>query len=433
MTISRRLARLNRLVALGLSSALAAACSTAVEQTAELAVRAVDAVDVYLPADIQTISARVVPGATLASLLRTHEVAEADVSALVTRASTVFDLRRVRVHQPYRLAQALDGALRWFEYEIDNNQILKIARAADEAAAGFVAEIVPIEKTARTVTVRGAIGGDAASLIAAMDRAGETVDLSLALAGIFASDVDFNTELQPGDRFELLVEKLYRENDQFAGYGPILAAELHNDGRRLRAVHFEPDNGPAAYFDEEGRSLRKFFLRSPLKFEPVITSGFTRRRFHPVLHQYRAHQGVDYRAPRGAPVVAVSSGTVLFAGTSGGSGRMVHLRHANGFESQYLHLSSIAVRRGARIGQGELIGRVGSTGLATGPHLHYALRKNGVNINPVTAHRAMPPGDPVPAGDRQRFLETRDRVFSALAAPAVLEAAVPDLAHAASQ
>ena len=389
---------------------------------------AISGVDVYLPADLRLVSARVLPGSTMASLLRAHQLAEAEVAELIARASAVFDLRRVRVDQPYRLARALDGALRWFEYEIDGDRLLKIARAEDPTVPQFVAEILPIEKTARIVTVRGAIGPDADSLVAALDQAGETIDLSLALAGIFASDVDFNTDLQTGDRFEVVVEKLFREDDQFAGYGPILAAELHNDGRRLRALRFAPEGGSPGYFDEEGRSLRKFFLRSPLKFEPVITSGFSRRRFHPVLHSYRAHQGVDYRAPTGAPVVAVAAGTVVFAGYNGGSGRMVHLRHANGFESQYLHLSSIAVRSGARIDQGALIGRVGSTGLATGPHLHYALKRNGVNVNPVTVHRAMPPGDPIPAGDLPRFTETRDRAFSEFDKPDTLDASnVSDL------
>jgi murein DD-endopeptidase MepM/ murein hydrolase activator NlpD len=399
---------------------IASACSAAVEQTAELAS---NAVDIVLPPDVRLTSARVNPGATLASLLRAHEIAEAEAAALVARASAVFDLRRVRADQPYRLAQALDGALRWFEYEIDGDRILKLARAPDQPTPEFTAEVVPIEKTAKAVTVRGAIDEDASSLIAAMDREGETVDLPLALAAIFASDVDFNTELQPGDRFELLVEKMFRENDQFGGYGPILAAELHNDGRRLRAIRFTPEAGAPGYYDEEGRSLRKFFLRSPLRFEPVITSGFSRRRFHPVLRQVRAHQGVDYRAPTGAPVVAVAGGIVVFAGVNGGSGRMVHLRHANGFESQYLHLSSIAVRRGARVDQGELVGRVGSTGLATGPHLHYALKKNGVNINPVTAHRAMPPGDPIPAADRARFAEILDRTVSSFSGPALVPTA----------
>jgi murein DD-endopeptidase MepM/ murein hydrolase activator NlpD len=359
----------------------------------------------------------------MASLLRANLIAESEVAALVTRAATVFDLRHVRVDQPYRLARALDGALRWFEYEIDADRLLKIARAPDQPVPEFVAEILPIEKESRTVTIRGAIGTEADSLVAAMDQAGEAIDLSLALAAIFASDVDFNTDLQRGDRFELVVEKLYREGTQFAGYGPILAAELHNDRRRLRAVRFQPDGGSPGYFDEQGRSLRKFFLRSPLKFEPVITSGFSGRRFHPVLHDYRAHQGVDYRAPTGAPVVAVASGTVVFAGTSGGSGRMVHLRHANGFESQYLHLSSIAVRAGSRINQGDLIGRVGSTGLATGPHLHYALRRNGVNVNPVAVHRAMPPGDPIPPADAPRFAEVRDQAFASFGSAAVIAAA----------
>ena len=389
---------------------------------------AISGVDVYLPADLRLVSARVLPGSTMASLLRAHQLAEAEVAELIARASAVFDLRRVRVDQPYRLARALDGALRWFEYQIDGDRLLKIAPAEDPTVPQFVAEILPIEKTARIVTVRGAIGPDADSLVAAFDQAGETIDLSLALAGIFASDVDFNTDLQTGDRFEVVVEKLFREDDQFAGYGPILAAELHNDGRRLRALRFEPEGGSPGYFDEEGRSLRRFFLRSPLKFEPVITSGFSGHRFHPVLHSYRAHQGVDYRAPTGAAVVAVAAGRVVFAGYNAGSGRMVHLRHANGFESQYLHLSSIAVRSGAPIDQGTLVGRVGSTGLATGPHLHYALKRNGVNVNPVTVHRAMPPGDPIPAGDLPRFTETRDRAFSEFGRPDTLDASnVSDL------
>jgi murein DD-endopeptidase MepM/ murein hydrolase activator NlpD len=419
------------LIALTLASAtFIAGCASAAEQSAEVVVRAAD---VYLPADIRLlpseilVSARVLPGTTMASLLRAHQFAETEVAELIARASAIFDLRRVRVDQPYRFARALDGALRWFEYEIDRDRLLKIARADAPPVPEFVAEIVPIEKTAHTITVRGAIGPGADSLVAAIDQAGETIDLSLALAGFFASDVDFNVDLQPGDRFELVVEKLFRENGEFAGYGPIRAAELYNEGRRLRAVHFEPETGPAGYFDENGRSLRKFFLRSPLKFEPVVTSGFTGRRYHPVLHQYRAHQGVDYRAPTGAPVVAVAAGTVVFAGYSGGSGRMVHLRHANGFETQYLHLSSIAVRSGRRVAQGDLVGRVGATGLATGPHLHYAVKRNGVNVNPVAVHRAMPPGDPIPAADLPRFADTRDRAFSGFATSSVV--AVSDVSE----
>jgi murein DD-endopeptidase MepM/ murein hydrolase activator NlpD len=375
--------------------------------------------DIALPVSIRTISARVLPGTTLAALLRAHQISETEVSALVAVASSVFDLRKVRVDQPYRLAQAIDGALKWFEYEIDRDRRLKVARLED--AAAFVAELVPIEKTARTATINGAIDDAASSLVAAVDRAGETIDLSLALAEVFASDVDFNTELQHGDRFALVVDKFFRDDEQFGGYGPILAAQLHNDGRVLRAVRFTPVDGSPGYFDEQGRSLRKFFLRSPLKFQPVVTSAFSRRRLHPILREYRAHLGVDYRAPTGAPVVAVADGVVVFSGANGGSGRMVHLRHSNGFESQYLHLSSIAVSGGRRVRQGDVIGRVGSTGLATAPHLDYRLKKNGAYINPVTAHRAMPPGEPIAAHEMARFIEVRDRALSSFA-PAIVTA-----------
>ena len=165
--------------------------------------------------------------------------------------------------------------------------------------------------------------------------------------------------------------------------------------------------------------MRRFFLASPLKFQPVVTSAFSRSRLHPVLREYRAHLGVDYRAPAGAPVVAVADGIVVSAGTSGGAGRMVHLRHANGFETEYLHLSAIAVRPGMHVGQGELVGRVGSSGLATGAHLDYRLRKNGAFVNPTTAHRLMTPAAPIPDAQMVAFVAERDRERAALSTSAV--------------
>jgi murein DD-endopeptidase MepM/ murein hydrolase activator NlpD len=377
-------------------------------------------VDVALASDITVVSARVVAGATLATTLRAQQVARADIEAVVQRAASVFDLRKVRTDQPYRLEKRADGTVRRFDYEIDGDRFLRVTRAY---AQDLVATVLPIAKTRRVGVVRGRIDRETSSLVAAMDAAGETIDLTLALADIFSGDVDFNTDLQPGDRFELLVEKQYRDDSRFAGYGPILAAELENAGRRLRAVRFTLDGGSPGYFDEHGLSMRRFFLKSPLKFEPTVTSGFSRSGLHPVLHEVRAHLGVDYRAPVGAPVVAVSDGVVVSAGMSGGSGRMVHVRHANGYETQYLHLSSIAVRAGARVRQGELIGRVGSSGLATGPHLDYRLKKNGAFINPVTAHRAMPPGDPIRSAQMVAFIAARDRAFADFSAPAVANAA----------
>jgi murein DD-endopeptidase MepM/ murein hydrolase activator NlpD len=388
--------------------------------------------DIALAADFSLVSARVVAGATLSTILRAQNVAVADVQTSVQRAAAVFDVRKVRKDQLYRIEKRLDGTIRRFEYEIDADRFLRIARP-DAAPAELVATVLPIEKTRRVDVVRGRIDRETSSLVAAMDAAGETIDLTLALADIFSGDIDFNTDLQPGDHFELLVEKQYRDqastgDDEskeqvFAGYGAIVAAEFENDGRRFSAVRYTADGGEPAYFDERGTSMRRFFLKSPLKFNPVVTSAFSRSRLHPVVNEYRAHLGVDYRAPAGSPVVAVANGTVVAAGTSGGSGRMVHLRHANGYETMYLHLSSIAVKSGAHVRQGDLIGRVGATGLATGPHLDYRLKKNGAFVNPVSAHRAMPPAEPIPYAQMAAFSAVRDRLLAQLAPPAVANAA----------
>ncbi len=389
--------------------------------------------DINLPHDSRIIAARVAAGATLASILRDCKVAHAEVAGVVARAASIFDLRKVRAAQPYRLERADDGLLRRFEYEIDSDRLLRVTRSSSGAAgaggAAFVAEVLPIPKTRVLASVRGTVDRAAPSLIAAMDAAGEAVDLSINLADIFSGEIDFNTDVQPGDRFELLVEKQYRDDHVFSGYGPILAAEFDNAGRRFRAVRFAPPGGTPGYYDERGVSLRRFFLHSPLKFSPIVTSGFTRSRLHPILRELRPHLGVDYRAPIGAAVVAVADGVVVEAGVSGGAGRMVHLRHVNGYESEYLHLSTIAVRVGTHVRQGDLVGRVGASGLATGPHLDYRLKKNGAFINPLTAQRAMPPADPIPATERAAFSDVRDRVFAEIAAPPATRHAAIAAAH----
>jgi murein DD-endopeptidase MepM/ murein hydrolase activator NlpD len=382
--------------------------------------------DIALAADTTMVSAKVTAGATLASILRTNEIVATDVAALVERVASVFDLRKVRAQQPYVLVKTTEGLVRRLEYEIDGDRLLRVVRDDPRPGTALVADVLPIPKTRRVEVVRGLIDGAHTSLVAALDAAGETIDLTLALADIFGGEIDFSTEVQPGDRFELSVEKQFREDEQFAGYGPILAAEFTNAGRRVRAVRFTPEGGSPGYYDERGVSMKRFFLASPLKFQPVVTSGFSRHRLHPVLRQVRAHLGVDYRAPAGAAVVAVADGVVVSAGFNGGGGRVVHLRHANAFESKYLHLSSISVRTGARVQQGALIGRVGSSGLATGSHLDYRLMKNGAFINPITAHRAMPPADPVPAREMAAFESTRDRAMAALATSAVAGVANPD-------
>ena len=276
----------------------------------------------------------------------------------------------------------------------------------------LAAEVLPIPRTLETAVASGTIDEETPSLFQAMEEAGESAELTMALARIFAGEIDFNTELQPGDRFSLTFERFVRDNRP-STYGEITAAEFANDGRVVRAVRFTPPGGMPDYFDEQGRSLRRFFLRSPLKFEPRVTSRYSMRRMHPVLHTARAHRGVDYGAPTGAPVVAVAGGSVVSATYDNANGRMVRLRHASGYDSYYLHLSAFGpgIRRGVRVAQGQTIGLVGSTGLATGPHLHYGLQKNGAWVDPLREHRNMPPGEPVPAAAMEAFLAARDAAF----------------------
>jgi murein DD-endopeptidase MepM/ murein hydrolase activator NlpD len=193
-------------------------------------------------------------------------------------------------------------------------------------------------------------------------------------------------------------------------------------------VRFTPEGGVPGYYDERGVSMKRFFLASPLKFEPRITSHFSRRRLHPVHNTVRPHLGVDYGAPHGTPVYAVAAGTVVSAGWAGGGGRQVRLRHDRGLETYYLHLSSFApgLRAGQRVQQGQLIGRVGATGTATGPHLDFRLRKNGVFVDPVAERRRQPPGDPIPPSLLPAFMSARDGML------ARLDAALDDV-HAAAR
>ncbi len=365
--------------------------------------------DIFLTPDTTVVRGLVANTATLDTMLRDHGLAADAVVAVIDAARAVFDPRRLRSAQPFMLERTLEGALRYFEYEIDNESFLRVTPAG---AGALAAEVLPIPRTLETAVASGTIDEETPSLFQAMEEAGESAELTMALARIFAGEIDFNTELQPGDRFSLTFERFVRDNRP-STYGEITAAEFANDGRVVRAVRFTPPGGMPDYFDEQGRSLRRFFLRSPLKFEPRVTSRYSMRRMHPVLRTARAHRGVDYGAPTGAPVVAVAGGSVVSATYDNANGRMVRLRHASGYDSYYLHLSAFGpgIRRGMRVAQGQTIGLVGSTGLATGPHLHYGLQKNGAWVDPLREHRNMPPGEPVPAAAMAAFLAARDAAF----------------------
>jgi len=393
-----------------LSTAVLASCSS---PPPPVAVRA----DVSLVPDTTVTRGLVPRDSTLEMMLLGEGLPSEAVQGVIAAVKTVFDPRRLRSRQPYSLERSSDGALRVFEYEIDPASTLRVEPRLD-GEGGLAAEVVPIPVTVVPDMASGAIDEMTPSLFQSIEASGERPDLAIAMAQIFAGEIDFNTELQPGDTYTVAFERLEREGRP-STYGAITAAEFQNDGRVVRAIRFTPAGGEPGYYDERGRSLKRFFLRSPLKFEPRITSGFSTSRMHPVLHMARAHRGVDYGAPAGAEVVSVASGRVLSATYDRANGRMVRVRHPSGYVSYYLHLSAFGpgVRAGAVVAQGQTIGKVGSTGLATGPHLHYGLEKNGVFVNPLTEHRNMPPGEPVPESDLEAFSVERDRAMAIFAGP----------------
>jgi len=306
------------------------------------------------------------------------------------------DLRRMRASDELEITWTLEGepiAVRW-----EPSPWLGFAAVATDA--GW--EIRRAE-TRPDVRIE-AVGGEVRrSLFEAVEAMGESPQLVLELVEIFSSDFDFTADTRSGDRFRLLVEKRYA-GEQFVDYGQVLVAQYLSDGRILTGIGFEPAGGRPAYYDLDGRSLKKTFLKSPLEFTR-ITSGFTYARPHPILGGVRPHLAVDYAAPVGTPVRAVADGTVTAAGWNGGSGIQVQLRHHAGYETVYNHLARLGpgVRAGARVTQRQVIGYVGSTGLSTGPHLDYRVAKNGRFVNPLS--EKFIPGQPLDGAERGRFLK----------------------------
>jgi murein DD-endopeptidase MepM/ murein hydrolase activator NlpD len=410
--------------ALAATAVLATACAPSPEAPPTPRVRA----DAVLPVETQTIEAVVPRQATLETILRQHELPATLVQAAIESTRAVFNPRHLRAERPYRLVLSIDGLLKEFEYQIDADRFLRIINRDRSTPEKLDAEVLLYEKETSVVTIRGRIDREHSSLIAAVDATGERVQLAISLAELFSGQIDFENDLQPGDGFEVLFETTTYDG-QFAGYGSILAARFTSSGKEHQAYRWvHPGTQKAGYYDEQGRSLKRFVLASPLRFTPRVTSGFSRRRMHPVHRTVRAHLGVDYAAPTGTPVVAVASGVVVSAGWAGGGGRQVRSRHASGFESCYLPLSAFAkgIGAGAHVDQGQLIGRVGATGTATGPHLDYRLRRNGVFVDPRREHARQPPGEPIPALYLGDFGVARDEMLQQFSTASAAEQPAPE-------
>ncbi len=357
-------------------------------------------------------SSKVVPSReSFAALLQDIGISQAGVGRAVASAQRVFDLRHVRAGNSVSIGRSVLGELREIRYSIDPDHILRITPRGNE----FHSEVATIPSTTEETGVAGEIRG---SLFEGVTSAGEKPELALRIAEIFAFDLDFYTDPRPGDTFRVVVEKKKLTTGELASYGKILAVEYVNRGRVYRAVLFHDPLGNVAYYTPEGKSMKKAFLHSPLKFAAPITSHFSNSRYHPILKEYRPHLGIDYGAPVGTPVQTIGDGKVVFAGPKGGAGNLIQIQHNNGYETYYMHLSRILVRSGQRVEQGQRIGLVGMTGLATGPHLDFRIQHHGEFLN--FERLALPTSDPVSKRDWSEFAAARDHAISLFPVPGTI-------------
>jgi murein DD-endopeptidase MepM/ murein hydrolase activator NlpD len=332
-------------------------------------------------------------GETLETALRRGGLERAEAAAVVAGLRGRVNLRRLAPGEQLTVKPAAPGAtpeITWTRSPAERYEI----RSTE---SGWTVAAVRPDVETRVVAIAGEVRD---SLFASVERLGETAGLTARLVSLFEWDFDFAADSLPGDRFRFLVQKRY-VGDELLGYGDILVAQYASAGRPvLTSVAFEEAGGRADYFDASGRSVKKMFLRAPLDFTRV-TSGFSHARHHPILGGLRPHLAVDYGAPVGTPVRAVADGVVTMASWDGGFGLSISLRHSRGYETMYNHLSRLDVKRGERVRQRQIIGRVGTTGLSTGPHLDYRVRKAGVFVNPLG--EKFIPGAPVPAHRRDAF------------------------------
>lgn len=334
---------------------------------------------------------RIQRGDTLAALLARLGAEDPEALEFLRGARGARTLSQLIPGRTVRALATADGRLIALRYQAGGT-VLNVRRHD----GGFELAEDKVELERRVMMTSGEIRS---SLFAATDAVGLSDAVAIQIADIFSTDIDFHRDLRRGDRFTVVYEMLYDAGEPVRS-GRLLAAEFVNQGKTHQAVYFEYAAGQGGYYTPEGRNIRKAFLRSPLEFSR-ISSGFSKARFHPVLQRWRAHNGIDYAAPTGTRVKATGDGIVEFAGRhAGGYGNLVVLRHQSKYTTWYGHLSGIAagVRKGARVAQGSVIGYVGATGLATGPHLHYEFRINEVHQNPL---RVVLPSAP-PIGPEQR-------------------------------
>lgn len=332
----------------------------------------------------QTVKVR--SGDSLSAIFDRAGISPRTLYHILQLGDEVKALKRIYPGDEIQLHLDPDGGLLALQYQPNESRTLQIHRSGDD----YKVEIEEHALERRMVYRSGVI---TESLFQGAQTAGVSEGIVMEMADIFGWDIDFAQDIREGDRFTVVYDEVYKDGRKIDD-GQILAAEFINQGRTFRAIKYTDPAGHSGYFTPEGKNVKKAFLRSPVKFSR-ISSRFTLKRWHPVLKRWRAHRGVDYAAPTGTPVRAAGEGKITFAGTKGGYGKAVFIQHGGSYTTVYGHLSRFGrgIHSGSRVRQGQVIGYVGSTGLATGPHLHFEFRVNGVHRNPLTVK--LPDGKPV--------------------------------------
>ncbi len=369
---------------------------------------------------------------TFYTILNQAGMEPAEIALFSQEAGKLYDLRKVREGQKVKLVKS-GGEVVEVEYLYDRLEGLRIERQLGEGVAGsdgaapspksasFKAETFEVPHRVVQEVVSATIEN---SLYGAGVSVGADPKILMELTDIFAWDVDFATDIRKGDSFSILYEAVYVD-DEVVSIGRILGAEVINSGDTFTAFYYKDSKGKAEYFDSQGRSLRRVLLKSPLRYRR-ISSHFSRRRFHPIHKKYRAHHGIDYAAPRGTPVEVSGAGKVIYAGWKGGYGNFVLVRHNGVYTTAYGHLKKIrkGIRKGKRVGQGDVIGYVGSTGNSTGPHLHYEVRVRGKVVNPLGIKSK--PGRTLGKTEMARFNGFKGQVTAKLAQKPTIVASLAD-------
>jgi murein DD-endopeptidase MepM/ murein hydrolase activator NlpD len=350
---------------------------------------------------------KVKSGDNLAKIFQREKIKPQQLDAMMKSGEATKTLLKLYPKDTLRILTDDAGDLEALRYEIDSGSYLLVERDADNQLTSA------IHKYDIEVRHKYAQGVIDSSLFEAASDAGMPDNITMELANIFGWDIDFALDIRKGDSFSLVYEEIYRNGEKI-GNGDILAADFTNHGKTYSAVRYEkPGDKVAAYYSPDGKSMRKAFLRAPVDFTR-ISSRFSTGRYHPILHRIRRHEGVDYAAKRGTPIRAAGDGKIIFKGIKGGYGRVIIIQHGAKYSTLYAHMNSFDkhVWVGKKVKQGQYIGYVGSSGLATGPHLHYEFRVNGVHRNPLTVK--LPSAQPIAAQYRDDFLQKTRPVLAQL-------------------